>query len=139
MRTFKAIGTEDATKSYNQDDYEHFLIERHRDIICSELVARTGSSGERLSKEEVCLCTGLETYLAPNVARRVRKLRFVRKIHVTLVLMAQTQARHFHIEDRGEDIARVSMKMSRAAVARAVKVAAAAAAADDDDASDGVL
>jgi hypothetical protein len=124
MLTFKAIGTENTTKSYNQDDYERFLFERHRDIVtCSELVARTWSSGELLSTEEICLCTGLEAYLAPNVARRVRKLRLERKIHVTHVLVAQTQARHFQIDNCSEDIARVSIKLSRAAVARAVKVA----------------
>lgn len=95
-RTFKAIGTEDATKSYTQDDYERFLIDRHRDIFtCSELVARTWNSGEPLSMEEICLCTGIEAFLAPNVARRVQKLMFARNIHITHVLMAQTQARHF--------------------------------------------
>jgi hypothetical protein len=131
-RTFKAIGTEDATKSYTQDDYERFLIDRHRDIFtCSELVARTWNSGEPLSTEEICLCTGIEAYLAPNVARRVRKLMFARNIHITHVLMAQTQARHFEIGDCIEDIARVSMNLSRAAVARAVKVATAAAAVAD--------
>lgn len=37
--TFKAIGTEDATKSYNPDDYERFLIERHRDKVTHMLRA----------------------------------------------------------------------------------------------------
>jgi hypothetical protein len=130
--TFKAIGTEDATKSYNPDDYERFLIEHHCDIVtCSELVARKWSSGERLSIDDICLCTGLEAYLAPNMARRVQILRFEQKIHLTLVLMAQTQAHHFQIGDCTEDIARASRKMSRVAVARAVKVATATAAAAD--------
>jgi hypothetical protein len=129
VRTFKAIGTEDATKSHKQDDYGRFLIERHRDIFtCLELVARTWNSREPLSLEEICLCTGIEAYLAPNVARRVRKLTFARKIHTTHVLMVQAQARHFEIGDCIEDIARVSMKFSRATVARAVEVATAAAA-----------
>lgn len=89
------------------------------------------SSGEQLSIDEICLCTGLEAYLAPNMARRIRRLMFERKIHMTLVLMAQTQARHFQIGNCTEDIARVSRKMSMVAVARAVKVATAAAAAAD--------
>ena len=77
------------------------------------------SSGERLTKDEVCACTGLETMLSPNVPRRLKKIMNAREAHVNRVLSAQ---------DHGcgvDGIARVSMKSSRAATARSHHVAVA--------------
>ena len=69
---------------------ERFQIERVRDIVtCSEVVSRAVSSGERLSAEEICLLTGLEAYLAPNLARCIQNLRRARRTSIRVVLLAQ--------------------------------------------------
>ena len=120
MRTFRQAEHESETKAYSKSDYKRFNELRSHDIFkYSDLVAQRMSSGERLTKDEVCACTGLETILSPNVPRRLKKIMKAREAHVDRVLSAQE-----HGFD-ADGIARVSMKSSRSAVARSHHVAVA--------------
>ena len=128
MRTFKPIKNESEIKSYTKNDYKHFNLDRSRDIVqCSKMIALKMSSGEKLTEDDVCLCTGLETMLSPDLPRRARKIMKARESHVQAVLSAQERAHQVITDEYIEvAIARVSERSSRVAVARAYNIAVAA-------------
>jgi hypothetical protein len=120
MRTFRQAEHESQTKAYSKSDYRRFNDLRAHDITkYSKLVAHKMRYGERFTEDEICMCTGLETILSPNVPMRLKKIMNAREAHVARVLSAQEHG-------LGVDgIARVSMKSSRTAVARSYDMAIA--------------
>ena len=118
VRTYQPAEHERGSKSYTEADYQRFRDLRNHDIIkYSHLVAHKVQSGERLTKEDLCLCIGLEAFLSPDVPKHIKKMTKARKSHVKLVVLAQEQG-------CGPDvISRLSRKSSRSALARAQNVA----------------
>jgi hypothetical protein len=118
VRTYQPAEHERGSKSYTEADYRRFSNLRNHDITkYSYLIAHKVQSGERLTKEDLCLCIGLEAFLSPDVPKRIKKITKARKAHAKLVVLAQEQG-------CGPDvISRLSRKSSRSALARAQSVA----------------
>jgi hypothetical protein len=126
QRTYRPAEHERSSKSYTKADYRRFGDLRNYDIVkYSHLVANKVRSGERLTKEDLCLCTGLEAFLSPDVPKRIKKINKARKTHVEIILLAQEQGCGIDI------ISRVSRENSRSAVARAQNAAMACYSASD--------
>lgn len=76
-RVFRSIYEEDIRmKSYTKSDYKHFDRVRSHDIIkCSKMLAFKIGTGQEITSEDLCYCTGLETMLSPDLPRRFKKVR----------------------------------------------------------------
>jgi hypothetical protein len=75
--------------------------------------------GLKLTKDDLCLCTGLEAFLSPDVPKRIQK------VNQALILLAQEQG-------CGSDIiSRLLRKSSKSALARAQNAAMAWYSASD--------
>jgi hypothetical protein len=126
QRTYRPAEHESSSKSYTKADYRRFSDLRNHDIVkYSHLVADKVRSGERLTKTDLCLCTGLEAFLSPDVPKRIKKINKAREAHVKLILLAQEQGCGINI------ISQVSRKSSRSAMARAQNAAMACYSASD--------
>ena len=126
LRVFRRpTSSENKMMSYCKKDYVQFSLIRNKDImICSEILANKGAG--KLSSKDMCYFTGLETFLSPNVPKRMRKIKMAREMHVKAVLDEQECQRDMNICSE-EAIARVSKKNSYTNRARAYKLAVAAA------------
>lgn len=130
LRKFKISERERQTKSYSKSDYKFFSDVRNYEIAkCSSLVALKFAKGERLTKDDMALCRGLESFISPDIPRRIRKLKKSREMHVEAVL-AEQEARQGGqgLSQRAiqRAIARVSEKSSWDARSRSFQVATAA-------------
>ena len=113
-------------KSYNSSDYKKFRQTNNQDIInCSRMVEiKIGI--EELSLDDICMCTGLELFLAPDVPKRIEDIKKSRKMHVARVLFEQVRQgvmKNRYDEDSIESIARVSKKSSHRDRDRSFKIA----------------
>jgi hypothetical protein len=125
-RTYQLGEHKRGSKSHTKADYRRFVELRNHDVIkYSILIARKVRSGEPLTKEDLCLCTGLEAFLSPDVPRRIQKVNQARETHVKMILTAQEKG-------CGSDIiSRLSKKSSKSALARAQNMAMASYSASD--------
>ncbi|KAL7506179.1 hypothetical protein ACHAXN_003466 [Cyclotella atomus] len=96
-------------KSYTKSDYRRFSSQRNTDTIqCSRMLAEKLG---RLTKEETCMCVGLEVYLAPDANDRLIELQRSRKKHVQDVLAEQRRQMKMNINDE-DTIAQASKQSS---------------------------
>jgi hypothetical protein len=126
LREFaRSTESENKMKWYCKEDYARFCQDRNEDIVeCSMILMNKGVKA--LSTEDLCYFTGLETFLSPNVPKRIQKIRNARFMHVAAVLVEQMRQRRMNIYSQ-EAIANVSRKSSYQARVRAYKIAVAAA------------
>jgi hypothetical protein len=125
VRLFRHPSTRDnAMKSYTKSDYRRFASQRNADTFqCLRMLSEKLGS---LSKKETCMCVGLEPFLAPDLNKRLMKLRSSRKEHVQAVLSEQRRQKKMNINDE-DAIALVSKKSSYKNRLRSYKLAFAAA------------
>ncbi|KAL3805458.1 hypothetical protein ACHAWO_004219 [Cyclotella atomus] len=125
LRVFRRpTDSENKMKSYCKRDYERFNLERNIDTLeCSMMLAT--KRGE-LSPDDTCMCVGLESFLAPDVHKRMKKVKRSREKHVRVVVEEQKRQRQSNSFDH-EAISLVSRRSSFNARVQSYKLAVAAA------------
>ena len=105
-------------KTYDQDDYEHFIRVRAYDVVyCSNLYMYKKSVGAKLTLEDICNFTGLENFMSSDVPGRFRAVSQAREQHSNRVLNVSNQL-------PTEVVARLSEISSRTHRVQANRVAA---------------
>jgi hypothetical protein len=111
-------------KSYCKRDYERFNLERNINTMeCSMMLANKLGN---LSADDTCMCVGLENFLSPNVAKRIKKVKRSRAKHVQAVIGEQKRQRLTNAYDH-EAVSLVSKRSSFDDRVRSYKLAVAAA------------
>lgn len=111
--------------SKEREIFKH--ISTYERAMCSEMVSRKLKHEERLTRDEMISCLGIESFIFSGAAKHFAR---VKKEHVRAILAEQARQNRLGVYDAVE-FARVSITHSRASMARAHKIALVVMHLDD--------